>query len=536
MTTFNDARLRKANDKPVNPTGKYVLYWCQMARRLRANHALDAALNWCKTLKKPLVVFEAVKLNYPWASARFHRFMLEGMRDNAAVAAKLGITYWPFVATADHSGRGLMRQLCRDACLVVTDDFPQFIVPAHIRAVASKVEVSVHAIDGNSMVPLARLGPAVAAAAHLRPRIHKLFAEAWTHRAATQPDIPTPARAVVNPPFAPWRPLCDLDAFVKSLPIDHTVPAVPDAVGGSCAGAKVLATFVAEKLPQYADGRNQPDDPAANAASRLSPYLHYGHVGIQDVCEAVLGKAWTPSEINPKTRNKDDFFCRDANVNGFLDEAITWRDVGYQWHFARGREQSAGGCVSTHDPKPGAPSFNFNMTDFSTLPSAGTLAGVLPPWALETLRTHAKDKRPHTYTLDEFEHADTHDELWNAAQRELVATGRIHNYLRMLWGKKVLEWSPTPEAAYRVLEHLNNKYALDGRDPNSYTGILWCFGLFDRPWPGDRAVFGSVRYMSSDSTAKKFKLAGYYDYVRRLPSVADVRAGKSVAVRPGGLF
>ena len=132
------------------------------------------------------------------------------------------------------------------------------------------------------------------------------------------------------------------------------------------------------------------------------------------------------------------------------------------------------------------------------------------------MKRHASDRREHVYTLEEWEAAATHDELWNAAQRELVATGTVHNYLRMLWGKKVLEWSKTPAAAYRVLEHLNNKYALDGRDPNSYTGILWCFGLFDRPWPPERKVFGTVRYMSSANTARKFKLGAYLGYTSGL--------------------
>jgi deoxyribodipyrimidine photo-lyase len=161
------------------------------------------------------------------------------------------------------------------------------------------------------------------------------------------------------------------------------------------------------------------------------------------------------------------------------------------------------------------PQFNFQTFDFS--PGGDrTLDVVLPEWARETLRTHANDKREFLYSLEEFEAAATHDELWNAAQTELVATGRMHNYLRMLWAKKVLEWTATPAEAYRVLEHLNNKYAIDGRDPNSYTGILWCFGLFDRPWPPERRVFGTIRYMSSENTARKFKLNGYYEYVRRL--------------------
>ncbi len=180
------------------------------------------------------------------------------------------------------------------------------------------------------------------------------------------------------------------------------------------------------------------------------------------------------------------------------------------------------------------PLFNFESFDFSP-GGERTLELVLPEWARKTLAEHRGDRRENVYTLEEFEAGDTHDDLWNAAQRELVATGRIHNYLRMLWAKKVLQWSESPADAYRVLEHLNNKFAVDGRDPNSYTGVLWCFGLFDRPWAPARDVFGTVRYMSSENTARKFKLEGYYDYVRRLPTVSQVRRGVT-AVRPAGLF
>ncbi len=533
MSSFNDARLRAVNDSPIREDGEYVLYWPQMYRRLTHNHALDYALTTARRLKKPLVVYEGLRLDYPWASARHHQFLLEGMRDNAATAARVGATYWPFVETPDQPARGLVRKLCASACLLVTDDYPQFIVPAQTRAVAAAVDIAVHAIDGNSLVPLSLLGPPTAAAAHLRPKWHKLFAEAWQHRAAAEPDFDTGVKGSPKPPFKLWEPAKDLAAFAQALPVDQTVPPVPGVVGGTIAGAEALADFVQFKLARYADGRNAPDDPQRNAASGLSAYLHYGHLSIQQVTEAVLGPKWTAAELNAKTRNRDDFFCRDANVNSYLDEAVTWRDVGYQWHFARMAQAAKLGTISR--AAGDLPAFNFETFDFSPLSPEGTLAGLLPEWASATLTKHTKDRREFLYTPEQFENGDTHDELWNAAQRELVATGRIHNYLRMLWGKKVLEWSETPEEAYRVLEHLNNKYAVDGRDPNSYTGILWCFGLFDRPWPPERDVFGNIRFMSSGNTAKKFKLTGYYEYVGRLPTIAQVRQGKT-AIRPAGLF
>ncbi len=549
MSTFNDARVRKANATSPNPAGQYVLYWVQMVRRLTHNHALDYAAAMARHFKKPLVVYDGLKLNPPWVSARFHQFMLEGMRENVTAAKAMGLTYWPFVETPGDTGRGLVRTLCEEACLVVTDDYPQYIVPAQTRAVVTSVDVAVHAVDGNGVVPLSLLGPPTAAAAHLRPKLHKLFPSAWQHRPNPAPDFSGLKGKGFMPPFEPWTPPKDLAAFVKALPIDQTVPAVPGAVGGPTEGRRVLAEFVSAKLGRYADDRSQPDEPDRNSASRLSFHLHYGHLSMDEVVASVLGDTWKPDDINAKTRNRDDYFCRDPNVNGYLDEAITWRDVGFQWNWAR-HLSLVNGQQSAAVTTPGRnrtsakswqddgerPAFNFDTFDFSPLSERGTLAGVLPEWALATLNKHAADKRSHLYTLEQFEAATTHDELWNAAQRELVATGRIHNYLRMLWGKKVLEWSPSPEAAYRVLEHLNNKYALDGRDPNSYTGILWCFGLFDRPWPPERQVFGNIRFMSSDNTAKKFKLKGYLDYVRRLPQVADVRQGKTEVKKAGTLF
>ncbi|MGL6095488.1 MAG: deoxyribodipyrimidine photolyase, partial [Fimbriiglobus sp.] len=194
MSTFNDARVRPANDHPVDKAGKYVVYWPQMSRRLRVNHGLDYALHWSRQLKVPLVIYEGLKLDYPWATARSHRLLLDGMRETTVEAARLGVNYWPFVETPENRGRGLVRRVAAGACLVVTDDYPQFIVPAQIRAMARAVDVAVHAVDGNGMGPLALLGPPTGAAAHLRPKQHKLFADAWKHRAEAEPDFPVFAR------------------------------------------------------------------------------------------------------------------------------------------------------------------------------------------------------------------------------------------------------------------------------------------------------------------------------------------------------
>lgn len=532
MSTFNDARLRKANDRPVNKSGRYVLLWLEMVRRLHSSHALDYALHLCRHLKKPLVVYEGLKLNYPWANARHHTFILQGMRDNGAAAKELGVAYWPFVETPGDNGHGLVRRLCADACVLVTDDYPAYIVPAQNRAVAATVDVPVHLIDGNSLVPLSLLGPPVAAAAHLRPRIHRQFADAWANRAAAEPDVPK-GRGKLDPPFEPWDPACDIPAFVRSLSLDQTVKPVADAPGGTAAGRATLADFVAKKLPRYAEARKDPDAPERNTASRLSAYLHYGHLGIQDVAEAVLDAVgWTPADLERAPRNRKEAFpSADPSASRYLDEAMTWRDVGYHWHFRRNAEcgmRNAECENKTWQDDGEVPQFNFETFDFSP-GGERTLDVVLPEWAKVTLGKHAPDRREHLYSLEGFEAGATHDELWNAAHKELVHTGRIHNYLRMLWAKKVLEWSTTPAEAYRTLEHLNNKYALDGRDPNSYTGIHWCFGLFDRPWPPERPVTGVLRYMSSDNTARKFKLGGYFEYVRRVSAGVPAPAAEKAA-------
>jgi deoxyribodipyrimidine photo-lyase len=269
---------------------------------------------------------------------------------------------------------------------------------------------------------------------------------------------------------------------------------VPGKTGGRRAAERQLRWFVTHALAGYAEQRSKPSAPEHGHSSGLSPWLHFGHISIDEVVEAALQAlpGWTPDALRFERRGRrEGFFCDDADVSSFLDEAITWRDLGLHWHWHR-------------------------RADTRSLDAA------LSPWAMQSLRAHADDPRSHVYAKEEFEAGATHDPLWNAAQRELVATGTIHNYLRMLWGKKVIEWSRTPEDAYATLVDLNNRYALDGRDPNSWTGILWCFGLFDRPWAPERPVLGRVRYMSSDNTARKFRLGPYLEYVQSLPTIEEV--------------
>ncbi len=346
----------------------------------------------------------------------------------------------------------------------------------------------VFAVDSNGVVPLALLGEPAAAAVHFRPRLHRAFVEAWPHRARKKPGFDTLPTGAPDPPFD-LTDLASADGALDALPLAAPVPPVEGAAGGTKAARERFHTFLTQRLEGYSEDRSIPRSPGEGHASGLSPYLRHGHISIEEVVEDALGASgdWNLDALRYESRGKrEGFWGCDPDTESFLDEALTWRDIGYHWHRTR----------HAH---------------------AKDLATALPRWALETLRGHASDPRPYLYSFDEWERAETHDPLWNAAQRELVATGTMHNYMRMLWGKKVLEWSRSPEEAYATLVCLNNRYALDGCDPNSWTGILWCFGLFDRPWAPGRAVLGTVRYMSSANTARKFRLAPYLAYVETLP-------------------
>ncbi|HLL25040.1 MAG TPA: deoxyribodipyrimidine photolyase, partial [Kofleriaceae bacterium] len=244
---------------------------------------------------------------------------------------------------------------------------------------------------------------------------------------------------------------------------------------GAVAGGDVLDTFISRRLAGYVDDRNDPD---AEATSGLSPYLHFGHVGAHDVVGRVWNDAgWDPSRLAAKPNgSREGWWGLPAPHEAFLDQVITWRELGYGFCFYR----------ADHDQLE-----------------------ALPDWARATLAKHARDPRPQRYTLAQLDAAETYDEIWNASQRQLRGDGVIHNYLRMLWGKKILEWSRTPREALAAMIELNNRYAVDGRDPNSYSGIMWTLGLFDRAWGPERAIFGTVRYMSSDATRRKLDLDRY---------------------------
>jgi deoxyribodipyrimidine photo-lyase len=460
------------------------------ARRPRWNFALQRAVEWALKLDKPLVILEALRTDYPWASDRLHRFILDGMAYNRKAFAGKPVRYYPYVETKRGAGKGLLASLAGEACLVVTDEFPSFFLPAMVSAAARKLPVRLETVDGNGLLPLRFTDRTFPTAYVFRRLLQKTlpghldeFPKRDPLRGVSLRNGSVPAEILER---WPPPPVATLRGEVAELPIDHSVPPV-EYKGGADEGQKRLSRFLRAGLAAYADEANRPETPAT---SGLSPYLHFGHVSAHEVFLGVAAQeGWTKDRLSTSTAGKRaGWWGMSASAEAFLDQLVTWRELGYN--------------------------FAAKRPDYAEYDS-------LPPWALQTLAEHQDDPRPHLYTGEEFENARTHDPLWNAAQNQLRREGHIHNYLRMLWGKKILEWSPTPREALATMIELNDKYALDGRDPNSYSGILWILGRYDRPWGPERPVFGKVRYMSSANTARKVPVK---DYIRRYDGDAGVTA------------
>jgi deoxyribodipyrimidine photo-lyase len=478
-------RIRDVHQQDVNHQGEYVLYWMVASRRTKWNFSLQRAVEWARDLKKPLVVLEALRCGYRWASDRIHQFVIQGMHDNFVALADKPVWYYPYIEPRQGAGKGLIAELAKSACVVVSDDYPCFFLPAMVRAAARQIPVRFELVDANGMLPMRAAD--------------RVFVRAYDFRRFLQKNLvphlddmpePDPLHKVALPRLSAlptrfrqhWAPankalLANCAPYLERLPIDHAVGVVNTA-GGSGAAELCLDEFLTSKLPRYDTDRNQPQ---LDATSGLSPYLHFGHISVQQVFRHTMAtEDWSTEQIAEKAKGSaTGWWGTSATVEGFLDELITWREVGFNM------------C--------------WQQSDYDRYES-------LPQWAQDTLATHAEDPREYIYSQEEFANARTHDPLWNAAQRQLVREGRIHNYLRMLWGKKILEWTARPQDALAVMLELNNRFALDGRDPNSYSGIFWVLGRYDRPWAPERPVFGRVRFMSSQNTARKLRVK---DYIKR---------------------
>jgi deoxyribodipyrimidine photo-lyase len=436
--------------------GDYVLYWMQASQRALENPALEQAVTLGNQLGLPVLVGFGLTAAYPEANLRHYAFMLQGLAELAGELETRGLRLAVLLAEPDQAALRLGRR----AALIVTDRGYLRHQRRWRARVAQRALCSLVQVEADAVVPAqtASARPEWSAAT-FRPRIGRLL----------EPFLRS------NPPVEPRRDSLTLrldEATVKPgpellgrLPLDRSVPPVSSLYpGGTAAALRRLERFLEGPLAEYHSARN---DPGADCQSGLSPYLHFGQISPVTVALAAAQTPGVPAQ------------AREA----FLEELIVRREL----------------------------SFNFVLHE----PRYGRYEG-LPDWARATLEAHRGDPRPATYARAQLESGGTQDPYWNAAMREMRLTGKMHGYMRMYWGKKILEWSRTPRQAFRTALSLNNRYFLDGRDPNSYAGVAWCFGRHDRPWP-ERPVFGKVRSMTAGGLRRKFDMEGYLRRVAALP-------------------
>lgn len=478
-----ELRIRRLNALPVVADRDFVLYWMVMSRRTRYNFGLQRAVEWCEQLGKPLLVLEALRCGYEWASDRVHRFVLQGMAANRQNLRETSVGYYAYVERQRGEGAGLLEALAAHASVVVTDDFPCFFLPRMLDQVSQRLPVALEAVDSNGLLPMRAAAQVYPTAYAFRRFLHEELPAHLDQFPSANPvarrNLP-PLRNMPEGIRVRWPEATDdllqaTPGVLAKLPIDHDVR--ESVFGGGMFNAeKNLRRFLDRRFERYAEERNYPNE---EVTSELSPYLHFGHISVHDVFKRIANReTWTVDKVlsQKATGKRAGWWHMSETAEGFLDEIVTWRELGYNMCWQR--------------------------DDYDKYES-------LPEWSQKTLEDHQSDPRDPCYSLREFENASTYDNLWNAAQTQLVREGRLHNYMRMLWGKKILEWSESPREALRIMIHLNNKYAVDGRNPNSYSGIFWCLGRYDRPWGPERPIFGKVRYMSSENTARKFKVDDY---------------------------
>ena len=467
-------RTRRIGSRTENESGRFVLYWMRTAVRAHENPALDAALSLANARRLPLLVYHAVSERYPYASDRHTTFILEGARDVARELAARGIPYALHVERPLSRGPHL-RTLAERSLAVVTEDFP--LEPLRGWTVALAEHALVAAVDTACVVPMKVVGRAYDRAF--------AFERATKALRAARVDVPwvdvEPSFAMVAPelPFTPVDPeTMDTAALVARAVIDHSVGPVAHTRGGSVAGYARFTAFVAGALNDYHRTRNDPLAPAGHGVSRMSAYLHYGHV-------------------SPLRLAREVAKVGGGGADKYLDELLTWRELAYA--FA------------------------------AFAPALDTLAA-LPDWARASLSSHAHDPRPMTPSWETLARGRTGDALWDAAQGSLRVHGELHNNVRMTWGKAMMAWTRDPATALQMLIDLNHRYALDGRDPASFGGILWCLGQFDRPFVPERPVFGTVRPRATSDHARRLNVS---EYARRCAAPACGRPVRVVVVGAG---
>ncbi len=431
--------------------GKYVLYWMQAAQRAEYNHALEYSVRKANELRKPVVVFFGITESFPEANQRHYYFMLEGLKQVQTTLQRKGIQMVVWHKSPDWGTVAL----AEEAALVVVDAGQLRVQRRWRENVAKRVKCPLHEVETNLIVPVEQASDKENfSAGTFRPRITKQLDYYLAPLKHTRPKLDSLGLKLKS------LNIDNIDKAMSKLKVDRSAGRVTTFQGGSEEAKRRLSDFLKTKLNQFAELRN---DPSADCLSNMSPYLHFGQISPLYIALEVSKTA-------------------GPGKDAYLEELIVRRELSHNFVFYNGKYDSF---------------------------------ACLPPWARNTLNYHRRDKREYVYSLAEFEAAKTHDPYWNAAQKEMVITGKMHGYMRMYWGKRILEWSKDPRTAFRIALYLNNKYELDGRDPNGFAGVAWCFGKHDRAW-GERPVFGKIRYMNAAGLKRKFDPDTYVKKIKAL--------------------
>ena len=453
LDIFQD-RIQRLNEHPIRK-GDFILYWMQQSQRAVWNHAFEYAIELANHSGQSVVVVFGITDRYPEANLRHYTFMLEGLTETRQTLARRGIR---MVVRVGHPPDVALDASKRASAIICDRGYLKH-QKAWRQEVASTASCPVIQVESDVVVPVEAVSEkAQYAARTIRPKIHRLL------DSYLMPVVGRPLRLdLLRMKFK--DDVRDLgDAFTRGMDIDRSVPPVSQFFhGGTSRAVAQLGLFIRKHLASYHTNSNQPQ---TADVSYMSPYLHFGQISPAYIALKIQAARGTNEEAK----------------EAYLEELIVRRELA------------------------------INFVEYT--PDYDSYSN-LPNWAKQTLQRHRKDQREYRYTRKQLEAADTHDPYWNAAMTEMRVTGFMHNYMRMYWGKKILEWSDTPEKGFKTTLAINNKYFLDGRDPNSYTGVSWIYGTHDRAWP-ERPIFGKVRYMAASGLERKCDIRAYVEKIEKL--------------------
>lgn len=449
-------RIKYLNKVAQNSKGKYIFYWMQASQRAFYNYALEYTIEWSNRLKKPFFVLFVISPYYPGANLRHYKFMIDGLLQTEIALQKRGIKLFTFIGKPSE----VVTKISKNATIVITDMGYTRIQKEWRKEVANNIKCLFIQVESDVIVPVEEVSEHEEySAATIRNKIKRYFPDyiqEFKHKKYFFKHFKIPNIQLKNISFN------DLNFILPSLKIDKTIKTVDNLHGGYYDAELKLKDFIKNKITKYSE---YSDDPSKDFQSGLSPYLHFGQISPLQITLEVL-KTYNNSKV----------------VETFLEQLIIRRELA------------------------------INFVHYNPFYDS---IKCLPEWAKKTINKHKNDKRKFIYKLKILENGETHDKYWNAAQLQMVKMGKMHGYMRMYWGKKVIEWTRTFEEAYEYLIYLNDKYEIDGRDPNGYAGIAWIFGKHDRAWK-ERLIFGKLRYMNSQGLERKYNMNDYINMIQKI--------------------